>query len=125
MTYEHGVYIQEVDTAITPARRVTASLPVVIGLAPTWKTELHRLDNVNVPQLCESYADFQSFCGEDDTWSDYTLCEFAWAFFQVYGMGPAVFVNAFDPYGTAGHRNAQETMTQALVAGSLAGGAPA
>jgi phage tail sheath protein FI len=126
-TYKHGVYIQEVPTPVIPTRRVNASVPVFVGAAPIWKTLEHRTDGVELPLIAYNYAEAMANLGYSDTWSDYSLCEAMWVFFQIYGMSPAVFINAFDPYGNALHRNAQATITQALVAGSLivSTGAPA
>lgn len=117
--YRHGVYISEVPTPIVPTRRVDSSLPVFVGTAPLWKTASHRTDGDNVPILALNFAEAEAWLGYDTDWAKYTLCEAMDAFFQAYGMSPAVFINAFDPYGNANHRNAQVTYTQALVGGAL------
>lgn len=117
--YQHGVYIEEVATPIVPARRVNASLPVFVGVAPTWMTTDHREDAVNTPILAYDRAEAETWLGYAEDWGDYSLSEALYVFFQVYGMAPVIFINAFDPYGNADHRNIQDSVVQALAAGSL------
>lgn len=115
----HGIRIQEAATPLLPPAEVLSALPIIVGTAPGWQTASHRTDGDNVPILAYDFAAAQAWLGYSDDWDDYTLCEAMWAIFQIYGVGPAVFINAFDPYGNADHRNAQETVAQALVAGAL------
>lgn len=119
MSLNHGMRILEAATPVVPAKRISSALPVVIGTAPSWKTDDHRTDAHGVPVIAYDFAEAESFLGYSSTWSDYTLCEFMKAFHQLYGLAPCVYVNAFDPYGNASHRNAQANVDQALAAGVL------
>lgn len=119
MPYQHGVYIREEATPIIPPRRIDASVPVFVGTAPLWKTNDHRTDGANVAILAQNYAGAEAWLGYSPDWASYSLCEAMYAYFQLYGMGPAIIINAFDPYGDANHRNTQATVDQALVGGSL------
>ncbi|MCG8639146.1 MAG: hypothetical protein MI862_05395 [Desulfobacterales bacterium] len=95
MTYRHGVYASEVPTSIVPPARVSAGIPVVFGTAPVHLAET--VGNVNKPVLCYSYAEAVQQLGYGATWSDWTLCEFMKAFFVLFNVAPAIFVNVFDP----------------------------
>lgn len=117
--YKHGVYIEEVATPIVPPSRVDSSLPIFIGTAPSHLTDSHRSDGAGVPILANDYAEALGWLGYSDDWGNYSLCEAMYAYFQIYGMCPAIFINVFNPYGNANHRNVAVTATQALVAGSL------
>lgn len=94
MSYYHGVRTQEISTEIIGTVESTAGLPVVIGTAP-----IHLVDesNVNGAKLIYTYEEYESAFGVDSDWSAYTLGEFAYSEFYVYGVKPAVFVNVLNP----------------------------
>jgi len=119
MSLNHGVRISEAQTPIVPTKQVDSAIPVVIGTAPLWKTASYRTAGANVPLIAYDAAEAVLKLGDDTNWSSYTLCEFVKCFFTLYGMAPAVFINVFDPYGNADHRNAEANVTQSLVAGAL------
>jgi len=91
----HGVFVSELDTAVSTPVTVETGIPFVIGLAP-----VHTADNpadAGVPVLCTSYSEFVDKLGYSDDWATYNLCEFAYSHFKLYGMGPVVFLNLLAP----------------------------
>ena len=114
--YKHGAYFYEVPTSIIPMRSVSAGIPVVFGTSP-----VHRVPGwtpgsgaVNDPVLAYNYAEAVAELGfEEDAWDKYTISEFIKAYYALYRMAPAVFVNVFDP---AVHKGAV-TVPEAVVFG--------
>lgn len=99
--YKHRVHVSELSTSILPPRRVDSAVAVVFGTAPVHTLEAGT-GPVNTPVLCHNYADFATQFGfSDEKNADgtyrYTLCEFARSQFGIFGVGPVVFVNVFDP----------------------------
>jgi len=94
MTYDHRVKTSEVPTQFLPPRRISAGTPVLVGTAPV---EDLTVKPVNELVLCYSYAEFVAQLGWSDDWTKYTLCEFAYAHFALFGMAPIVFINVYDP----------------------------
>jgi hypothetical protein len=100
----HGVNISEVATNVLPPREVSAAIPFVVGAAPVHRSASASADVLNKPVLCNTYEEFITAFGSapSDQWGKYTLSEFAYVFFGLYGVGPAIFVNVLDPAdGTA------------------------
>lgn len=102
--YQHGIYIQEESTALVPMTQISAP-PVVIGTA--FKGP------VNEPTLITSYAEFVATFGTTGVWSMFTMEEVAYAFFNLYNMTPAIFINVADPtrHKTTGTRELTGTAT--------------
>lgn len=96
MAYKHQIGVSESDTSILSPVEATAGLPVYFGTAP-----IHLTDNptafVNKPVLAYSYEEAVKALGYHSNWDDYTLCEAIKAQFQLFNVGPAVFVNVLDP----------------------------
>jgi phage tail sheath protein FI len=101
MALTHGINISEVPTSVKPPVTVESGIPVVFGTAPinlaTAGAGTGGLGVTNVPVLCEQYSDFTEQLGYCSDWENYTLCEAAYAFFQLFGIAPAIFVNVLDP----------------------------
>ncbi len=119
MPYKHGVYASELATSILPPVSVDAGIPFVVGTAPVAMADA---TNVNRPVLCHTYGDFVEAFGwvppEADSASGktkfkYSLCEAAYAFFALYGVGPMVCVNVLDP---GSHVTAASTATVTIPA---------
>lgn len=92
---KHGVYVNELGTAVSTPVAVETGIPFVIGLSP-----IHTADNpaaVGQPVLCTSFNEFVDKLGYSDDWDTYPLCEFAYSQFKLYGMAPVIFVNLLDP----------------------------
>ncbi len=94
MAFTHGVYTQEVPTSLLSPNSSESGLPVIIGTAPI---HLSDTSNVNRPVLCYTYADAVKAFGFSKDWQKYTLCEFIYSQFALYGMSPCVLINVLDP----------------------------
>lgn len=110
--YRHGVYSSEVPTSIVPPVPSYAGLPVVFGTAP-----IHMAKNpakVNTPVLCFTYQEAVEALGYSDDWKNYTLCEFIYSQFALFGVAPVVLINVLDP---AVHKESVASKTVALTNG--------
>lgn len=92
--HKHGVYVSEVPTKVIPPVRVDCGLAVVIGTAPVnmAKEDLA----VNTPKLIQNYEDAVKFFGFSENFENYTLSEFIYSQFVLYGIGPVVLINVLD-----------------------------
>lgn len=92
--YKHGVYVSEVPTKVIPPVRVDCGLPVVVGVAPvnTAKEELE----VNTPKLIHNYEEAVKYFGFSNDFKNYTLSEFIYSQFVLFGVGPVVLINVLD-----------------------------
>lgn len=92
--YKHGVYVSEVPTKVVPPVRVDCGLPVVVGVAPvnTAKEELE----VNTPKLIHNYEEAVKYFGFSNDFKNYTLSEFIYSQFVLFGVGPVVLINVLD-----------------------------
>ena len=100
MAFRHGVYQYELPTSLVAPRQVDTAIPFVVGTAPIHLSSTGLEDTskqVQYPILAMTYEEFVTKLGYSDDWEKYTLCEFAYAEFQVYNVAPAVFVNVLDP----------------------------
>jgi len=114
MAFQHGVYIQELDTKILGVRTCDSALPFVVGSAPV--QSLTGDKPINQAKLIFNYKEFVSTFGDvpaGQSESSYTLSQFARIYYALYGMSPAIFVNVFDP---AVHEDAQGNPNPSLVA---------
>lgn len=94
MAYKHGVYGSEVATSLIPMTEISAGLPVVFGTAPVHLAS--EPADANKPILCYTYAEAVQQLGYSNDWKKYTLCEFMYSQFSLFGMAPVVFVNVLD-----------------------------
>ena len=94
MAFTHGVYTQEIPTSLLSPTASNAGLPVVVGTAPV---HLGDISNVNKPVLCYTYAEAVKAFGFSKDFEKYTLCEFIYSQFALYGMSPCVLINVLDP----------------------------
>ncbi|MBQ6738905.1 MAG: phage tail sheath family protein, partial [Synergistaceae bacterium] len=98
MAFRHGVYTREIPTALVAPVQTEAGLPVVVGTAPLHLAgDADALKNVNEPKLIYSYSEAVSYFGMSDDWSNYTLCEFIYSQFALFGVAPCVLINVLDP----------------------------
>ena len=102
MAYNHGVSVSEVPTSIVPPVSVSAGIPFIVGTAPINMTDP---SNVNKPVLCSSYAEAVAAFGYVPPAADssglkkyaYSISEFIYSQFALFGVGPAIIVNVLDP----------------------------
>lgn len=93
---KHGIYISEVSTSVVPSVTTESGIPVVFGTAPI-NLSSDPTAVTNVPILCETYAEAVDALGYSSDWTDYTLCEAIYAFFELFAVEPVIFVNVLDP----------------------------
>lgn len=93
MAYYHGVKTKEQTTSIATPVVADCGIPFVIGTAPVQAAG----GKVNEPVLCYSFAEAVAALGYSDDWKKYTLCEFMYSQFKLYGASPVVFLNVLDP----------------------------
>ena len=73
-------------------------MPVIVGTAPIHlASDEEALQNVNKPQLIYNYNNAVSLFGFSRDWEKYTLCEFIYSQFALFGMSPCVLINVLDP----------------------------
>jgi len=81
MSFQHGVYIQELDTKILGVRTVDSALPFVVGNVPKGK--------VDELELIFNYKEAVNAFGNEE---NYILPRFFKIYFSLYGMAPVVVV---------------------------------
>lgn len=92
---KHGVFVNEQATSIGAPVVAATGVPFVIGTAP-----IQGATNpapVGVPMRITGMNEFRERFGYSDDWDKYSLCEFAFAHFVLYGMQPVIFVNLLNP----------------------------
>lgn len=94
MSFRHGVYKSEIPTSVIPPAIVDVGLPVVIGTAPI---NIGNIENVNKPKLIFNYAEAVKEFGFTNNFKDYTLSEFIYSQFVLFGNAPCVLINVLDP----------------------------
>lgn len=91
MAFRHGIFIEEVTTAIQPMLSL-ANVPVIVGTAPC-------APNLppNTAQIAFGLTDFKEKFGWSNDFANYTLCEVAYCFFTLFRVAPVIFVNSLYP----------------------------
>ena len=98
MAFRHGIYTSEVPTSLISPVQGEAGLPVIVGTAPIHlASDEDAMQNVNKPKLIYSYEEAVKQFGFSRDWEKYTLCEFIYSQFALYGMSPCVLINVLDP----------------------------
>ncbi len=105
---KHGVYVSQQATSLATPMVASSGIPFVIGTAPVQSAESPAA--VGVPVVCETWAQAVEYCGYAADWESYTLCEFMYSHFQLFGCSPVVFCNLLDP----------DTMKESVAAASFA-----
>ena len=88
--YQHGIYIQEIETEMQTIIESESDLIVVVGTSPMSKSILK-------PEICYSLTEFSEKFGFDYDFESYTLCEAAHCQFTLFNMSPLICINVFDP----------------------------
>lgn len=121
MAYTHGIKISEVSTSVLPPVSVSAGIPFIVGTAPV---NMADPSNVNKPVLVSNYSEAVAAFGyvpaKPDAMSglskyEYTISEFIYSQFALYGVGPAIIVNVLDP---ATHKKTADAKSVTLDARS-------
>ena len=90
-----GVHVNEKATAVAIPVVADSGLPYVTGTAPIHTAA--KPGKINTPILCTSWDEAVEKLGFSYDWKKYTLCEFIYSHFQLYGCQPVVFCNVLDP----------------------------
>ncbi|RXZ84584.1 phage tail sheath family protein [Paenibacillaceae bacterium] len=94
MVYKHGVSTREAPPQVKPPE-LSGALPIVFGTAAV-NLSKRATPPVNEPIICFSFDEAVQAFGYSDEW-DFTLSEFIYSQFVLYGMSPVVLVNVLDP----------------------------
>lgn len=94
MALNLGVHVEEKATAVSTPAVATSGIPYVVGLAPAHTAESPA--KANTPVLCTSWDEAEKQLGYSEDWETYTLCEFMFAHFKLYGCQPVIFCNVLD-----------------------------
>ncbi len=90
-----GVHVYEQATPVSTPVVADVGIPYVVGLAP-----VHAAENPaksNTPVIVTSWSEAVEKLGFSYDWKTYTLCEFIYSHFQLYGCQPVIFCNVFAP----------------------------
>lgn len=90
-----GVHVNEKATAVAIPVVADSGLPYVTGTAPIHTAA--KPGKTNTPILCTSWDEAVEKLGFSYDWKKYTLCEFIYSHFQLYGCQPVIFCNVLDP----------------------------
>lgn len=89
-----GVHVYEQATAVSTPVVADVGIPFVVGRAPA-----HAASNpakANIPVLATSWDEAVEKLGFSYDWKTYTLCEFMYSHFQLFGCQPVIFCNVLD-----------------------------
>jgi len=90
-----GVRVFEQATSVSTPSVAKVGIPFVVGTAPVQAAA--KPAKTNIPVLCTSWAEAVEKLGFSYDWKKYTLCEFVYSHFQLFGCQPAIFCNVLDP----------------------------
>jgi phage tail sheath protein FI len=99
-----GVHVYEQATAVSVPVVADVGIPYVVGTAP-----VHMAENpakINTPVVVTSWDEAVEKLGFSYDWKKFTLCEFMYSHFQLFGCQPVVFCNVLDP--TSAQTDAEE-----------------
>lgn len=91
----HGVFISEQATSASAPVVAESGIPFVIGGAPVQSADSPAA--AGIPILCTSYDEALEKLGYSDDWANYSLCEFMYSHFKLYGRQPVILCNMLDP----------------------------
>lgn len=89
-----GIHVYEKATAVAIPVVADVGIPFVVGLAPVHTAA--KPAKANVPVLCTSWDEAVEKLGFSYDWKKYTLCEFIYSHFQLFGCQPVIFCNVLD-----------------------------
>ncbi len=90
-----GVHVYEKATSISTPNTAKVGIPFVVGTAPVQSAA--KPAKSNVPVLATSWDEAVEKLGFSYDWGSYTLCEFMYSHFQLFGAQPVIFCNILDP----------------------------
>jgi phage tail sheath protein FI len=90
----HGVYVSEREAGASAPLAAQSGVPFVIGFSPV-HTAAHPAAP-GEPVLCASFEEAVDRLGYSENYMRYTLCEFMYSHFKLYGRQPVIFYNLLD-----------------------------
>lgn len=90
-----GVHVYEQATSVSTPNVAKVGIPFVVGTAPVHTASKPAASNT--PVLTTSWDEAVEKLGFSYDWKNYTLCEFMYSHFQLFGCQPVVFCNVLDP----------------------------
>ena len=90
-----GVRVFEQATPVSTPNVAKVGIPFVVGTAPVQTAA--KPAKSNTPVLATSWDEAVEKLGFSYDWKAYTLCEFMYSHFQLFGCQPAIFCNILDP----------------------------
>lgn len=90
-----GVRVYEQATSVSTPNVAKVGIPFVVGTAPVQSAA--KPAKSNTPVLATSWEEAVEKLGFSYDWEKYTLCEFMYSHFQLFGCQPAIFCNILDP----------------------------
>ena len=120
-----GVHVYEQATSVSTPNKAAVGIPFVVGTAPVQSAA--KPAKPNRPVLATSWDEAVSMLGFSYDWKSYTLCEFMYSHFQLFGAQPVIFCNILDPAKMKKNVEAQDydvadhkiTLPVGAVAGSI------
>ena len=91
-----GIHVSEQATSVSTPIKAAVGIPYVVGTAPVQTAE--KPAKPNVPVLATSWDEAVEKLGFSYDWKGYTLCEFMYSHFQLFGAQPVIFCNILDQY---------------------------
>lgn len=90
----HGVNVGEQATSVSTPIVAETGIPFVVGSAPVQSAA--NPAKKGVPVLCTSWDEAVDKLGYSDNWEKYSLCEFMYSHFKLFGRQPVIFCNVLD-----------------------------
>lgn len=90
-----GIHVYEKATSVSTPKVAKVGIPYVVGTAPVQSAE--KPARANAPVLCTSWNEAVEKLGYSEDWKKFTLCEFMYSHFRLYGCQPVIFCNLLDP----------------------------
>lgn len=93
MAFYHGISTNEKATALAAPTEISVGITFAVGTAPVQQVG----GAANKLVFANNYSEAVAALGYSDDWEKFTLCEVMKTHFQLYGVGPVIFVNVLDP----------------------------
>lgn len=99
MSLNHGINTRKSDTAISAVVTALVGIPFFIGAWPCHTAGGY----TGKPQIAYNFSEAKKLGGFSKAWRDssfapkWSLCQAMYSQFGLFGVGPAIFMNLFDP----------------------------
>lgn len=91
---KHGVFASQQATSVSVPVKSESGLPYVVGIAPVQSAS--KPAAAGAPVLITAWDEAVEKLGYSDDWEKYSICEFMYSHFKLYGCQPVVFYNMLD-----------------------------